>query len=69
MKIKILLIPVFFLLVLTACENRKKKKETATAESGNSETASSEIDIKYAKGFKVKDVGAYRLVDVQDPLG
>ena len=69
MKIKILLIPVFFLLVLTACDNRKKKKETATAESGNSETASSEIDIKYAKGFKVKDVGAYRLVDVQDPLG
>lgn len=60
----------FLILLFTACSegssrsrNHDDSKDTASSARGT------EISIKYAKGFSVRDMGAYRLVDVQDPLG
>lgn len=61
---KIGAILLFCLFILTACKGNAQK-ENSNPENINIPDAA-EIDIKYAKGFSVKDFGRYRLVDVRD---
>lgn len=55
------------LLFLSACGSGSQKEKE---KQNNADAAThSDIEIKYAKGFSVRNFGNYRLVDVQDPLG
>lgn len=51
------------LLLLLGCSGNRKKKSV------DENLTYTEMEVKYAKGFTVKDYGDYKLVDVQDPLG
>ncbi len=64
MKTKIL---ICLAILLSACNGANKKTEKSD---NNIQTPdNTEIHIKYAKGFRVKDFGNYRLIDIQDPVG
>ncbi len=56
---------LFSILLLSGCDYTKDKKTNRL----ESESKGTNLEIKYAKGFKVTDFGAYRLVDMQDPVG
>ncbi len=58
---------LFFCIILLAACKGNAPKENNSSEKENTPDAT-EINIHYAKGFSVKDVGSYRLVDIQDPL-
>ena len=51
--------------VLSSCNSNKKGDNAAS----NTADSLSIMQIKYAKGFKVKDYANYKLVDVTDPSG
>lgn len=63
---KIAPILFFCLLILAACKGNGQKEKSRPENIDTSDAT--EIIIRYAKGFTVKDFGAYRLVDVRDPL-
>lgn len=54
------------LLILTGCKGNAQKEKNSAENIDTSQ--GTEIDIRYAKGFKVTDFGTHRLVDVRDPL-
>lgn len=64
MKTKLLLI---FTVILVAC-NGSNKNTNNTSDSVDNANAGT-MQIKYAKGFEVKDFGDYKLVDIKDPVG
>ncbi len=55
------LISIIILFFALSCNNSSDKKQNID-ESKN-------LQIKYAKGFSIKDYGSYKLVDVSDPSG
>lgn len=58
---------LFLSVILSACVGGAKKEQANKENKNGSNTT--EIQVKYAKGFTVKNAGNYRLVDIQDPLG
>lgn len=59
---------IIAILLLVSCSG-KGKKEQDNSSTDDHQLKSSDIQIKYAKGFSVKDCDGYRLVDLQDPVG
>lgn len=58
---------LFFLgYLLLSCGSDKKGNSTSTS---SQDSLNSTIQVKYAKGFKVREYEHYKLVDIQDPLG
>lgn len=56
-----------FMLMATACKSPQKNKEQQ--ENQEQEYSNGINQIKYAKGFKVKEMDGFRLVDITDPIG
>ncbi len=54
-------------IILAACSgaNKNRNKTSDNIDVVNAET----MQIKYAKGFEVKNFGNYKLVDIKDPIG
>lgn len=63
---KITPILFFCLFILAGCKGNAQKEKSSSEIIDTSNATN--IHIKYAKGFAVKDFGTYRLVDVRDPL-
>lgn len=55
-------------VMLSSCMGGTKKEQVNQGDK-NTIANATEIQVKYAKGFTVKNTGDYRLVDIQDPLG
>ncbi len=52
------------ILLLLGCQANKNKSKNTIIEANYSE-----VEVKYAKGFSIRDYGNYKLIDVQDPSG
>lgn len=62
-KYNLLSLLITILLLLGCHANKNKSKNTII------EANYSEVEVKYAKGFSIRDYGNYKLIDVQDPSG
>ena len=65
MKTFYLLLSCFILFSFTACNQSSQKRN----EKFSNEEISESTNIKYAKGFKVRNHSNYKLVDISDPSG
>lgn len=66
---KILFRSTFLFLSICLLASCQKGKQTEEEKDTTATSSFSEVDIKYAEGFRVREGNGFRLVDIQDPEG